>query len=158
MAERALRKKRVPKRCPLGTIASNGIPFFYMGTLFSKGVPIFISASAISAYRHFFSISAYRLSANIYGLFQYENIGNIGILATTNVSVSAYRQKCHIGTPLLFSLIIMFVEKILPLRDSGTFHKNSTPRGTICPISTLFCKSGTILVPFLPEGYCFEAK
>ncbi len=27
-----------------------------------------------------------------------------------------------------------------------------------CPISTLFRKSGTILVPFLPEGYCFGAK
>ncbi len=29
-----------------------------------------------------------------------ENIGNIGISAITNIGVSAYRQKCHIGTPL----------------------------------------------------------
>ena len=59
-----------------------------------------------------------------------------------------------------FSLIIMFKEKRVPLwdRPRGTIHKNSTPRGTICPISTLFRKSGTILVPFLPKGYCFEAK
>ncbi len=62
----------------------------------------------------------------------------------------------HRGT--LFSLIIMFIEKRVPLPDRGTIHKNSTPRVTICPISTLFHKSGTILVPFLPEGYCFEAK
>ncbi len=58
----------------------------------------------------------------------------------------------------LFSLIIMFMKKRVPLRDRGTIHKNSTPRGTVCPISTLFRKSGTILVPFLPEGYCFGAK
>ncbi len=31
----------------------------------------------------------------------FENIGNIGISAITNIGVSAYRQKCHIGTPLL---------------------------------------------------------
>ena len=49
-------------------------------------------------------------------------------------------------------------EKKSALRDRGTIHKNSTPRGTICPISTPFRKGGTILVPFLPEGYCFEAK
>ncbi len=61
-----------------------------------KGVPIFISASAISAYLHFFSISAYRLSANIFSA----DI-NIGISAITNIGVSAYRQKCHIGTPLV---------------------------------------------------------
>ncbi len=29
-----------------------------------------------------------------------ENIGNIGISAITNIGVSAYRQICHIGTPL----------------------------------------------------------
>ncbi len=43
-----------------GLLSSN----FGNWSLFIKGVPIFISASAISAYRHFFSISAYRLSAN----------------------------------------------------------------------------------------------
>ncbi len=48
------------------------------------------------------------------------------------------------------------MEKIVPLRDRGTIHKNGTP--TIRPISTRFRKRGTILVPFLPEGYCFEAK
>ncbi len=81
----------------------------------TKDVPIFISASAISAYRHFFSISAYRLSANISSadiadiwikksshkrILSYENIGNISILAITNIGVSAYRQKCHIGKSL----------------------------------------------------------
>ncbi len=58
----------------------------------------------------------------------------------------------------LFSLIITFVEKRVPLWDRGPFHRNSTPRGTICPISTLSLESGTILVPFLLEWYCFEAK
>ncbi len=74
--------------------------------MFIKGVPIFISALAILAYRHFFSISAYRLSANIFSadneFLKYENIGNIGISAITNIGVSAYRQKSHIGTPLMF--------------------------------------------------------
>ena len=62
-------------------------------------------------------------------------------------------------------LIITFVEKRVPLQDRGTIPKNGTPRGTmgyqwgtIFPISTPFCKSGTVLVPFLPKGYCFEAK
>ena len=58
----------------------------------------------------------------------------------------------------LFFLNNHVYEKRVPLRDRCTIHKNSTPRGTVCPISTLFRKSGTILVPFLPEGYCFEAK
>ncbi len=35
-----------------------------------------------------------------YDILSYENIGNIGILTITNIGVSAYRQKCHIGTPL----------------------------------------------------------
>ncbi len=68
-----------------------------------KGVPIFISALAISAYRHFF--------------FQYQHIGyrqtflvpilpniksfHMQISAITNIGVSAYRQKCHICTPLI---------------------------------------------------------
>ena len=59
-----------------------------------------------------------------------------------------------IGT--LFSLIIMCMEKRVPPQDRDTIHKNG--RSTIHPISTLFHKSDTILVPFLPDGYCFEAK
>ncbi len=84
-----LREKRVPKRCPWGTIASNS-------TLFSNGHSFFLN-----------------------------------------------NHVCG---------------KRVPLPDRGTFLRNSTPRGTICPIRTLFRKSGTMLVPFLPVGYCFEAK
>ena len=37
----------------------------------------------------------------LYEIISFENIGNIGISAITNIGVSAYRQKCHIGTPLI---------------------------------------------------------
>ena len=40
-------------------------------------------------------------SNQLYEILAYANIGNIGISAITNIGVSAYRQKCHIGTPLL---------------------------------------------------------
>ncbi len=43
-------------------------------------------------------------SNQLYEIVAYENIGNIGISAITNIGVSAYRQKCHIGTPLLRTL------------------------------------------------------
>ncbi len=37
----------------------------------------------------------------LYEILSY--IGIIGISAITNIGVSAYRQKCHIGTPLVIS-------------------------------------------------------
>ncbi len=37
----------------------------------------------------------------LYEILSY--IGNISISAITNIGVSAYRQKCHIGTPLVIS-------------------------------------------------------
>ncbi len=57
-----------------------------------KDVPIMISA--ISAYRHFFPISAYLWS------FYNWKYRRIGISAMINIGVSAYRQKTNIGTSL----------------------------------------------------------
>ncbi len=68
--------------------------------MFFKGVPIFISASAIGISALFFNIG-YRQTSFV-SIFESSNIGNIGISAITNIGVSAYRQKCHIGTPLMF--------------------------------------------------------
>ncbi len=53
----------------------------------SKGVPIFISASAISAYRHFFSISAYQLSANTFS-------ADIWITAFGDISAKYLLEYC----------------------------------------------------------------
>ncbi len=58
----------------------------------------------------------------------------------------------------LFPLIIMFIEKRVPLQNRGTVHKKQYPSGTICSISTLFHKSGTILVPFLKRGTVSKQK
>ncbi len=55
----------------------------------SKGVPIFISASAISAYRHFFSISPYRLSGNIFSA----DIADVKSSQMKISAISAYRQS-----------------------------------------------------------------
>ncbi len=41
-------------------------------------------------------------SNQLHEILAYANIGSIGISAITNIGVSAYRQKCHIGTPLHF--------------------------------------------------------
>ncbi len=79
---------------------------------------IIISASAISAYKHFFLISAYRLSANnfhadiailattsICHYYVFDQIGNIGISAMINIGISASgKKKNNIGTALLVSI------------------------------------------------------
>ncbi len=57
---------------------------------YCKDVPIFISASAISAYRHFFSISAYRLSANIFSA----DIADIWISAFGDISAKYQLEYC----------------------------------------------------------------
>ena len=59
-----------------------------------KDVPIFISASAISAYRHFFSISAYRLSANIFSAdIWISAFGDISAKYRLNISIVRHISK-----------------------------------------------------------------
>ncbi len=60
-------------------------------------------------------------SNQLYEIPSYVNIGNIGISAITNIGVSAYRQKCHIGTPLLTMLDPPPVVNYISFRERSLF-------------------------------------
>ncbi len=66
------------------------------------------------------------------------------------------------GTPgvLLLQMVPFFQRGILyslPIMCMKKVQKKSTIRPISTPFS-MFSKSGTMLVPFLPEWYCFRAK
>ncbi len=111
--------------------------------IFIKGVPIFIfiSASAISAYRHFFSISAYRLSANILSA----DIADIWISAFGDISAK-YRLKYRLnyGTKMVinnqFSHFLNSLKRTMPNCYSRVREKQDfTPSGAIWAEFTQTC-------------------